>query len=338
MDNMERDNQIQKTLHLINFVDFSEDTNHELILIHYNSLNWENKKDINDIEEIKKHIWYAILNYLYTGCWGVYSILTEQAKKAFGIAVLKEKVKNTDIETNGSVLSTKIDFEIEIEKEEKKLQTYISSYWKAVFDAHSKYIDNLKKIQYINSIIVYEAPPFPKDEKLNYILLDDAKGPYLTVFKNTFGEGVISDVLVNKNALFFDLLMLPIPLSSTIRRDWSTKNEFNIKGKQLPVVLFEMNLKYYLEKLNRSKLSDNIKIAIGTPHLTALGIYNYYCESGKTILDNYQNITESLTNCNEKADKKKLENYVVPLFKSCFVNASNNPDENLLKHALGLNE
>jgi len=334
MDNVERDNQIEETLHLINFVDFSEVTEYQKILEHYNSLNWDITLDINDIEKIKRHIWYAILNYLYTGCWGVYYELTEQAKKAFGIAVLKEKVKNTDIETNGSELSTKIDIEIE----ENKLINYISLNWKAVFDAHSKYIEELKKNNSIESIIVYEAPPFPKDEKLNYILRDDAKGPYFTAIKNAFEEDSILNNLCNNNALFFDLLMLPIPLSSTIRRDWSTNEKFNINGKQLPVVLFEMNLNYYLTNLNRSNLSDNIKIAIGTPHLTALGIYNYYCEVEKTIPDKYQKITESLTNCNEKADKKKLENYVVPLFKSCFVNASNNPDENLLKHALGLNE
>lgn len=343
---MTKDEQIIKTLELINFIDFSFKENHPVICQHYQRLNWDATKTIHDIDEIKLHIWYAILNYLYTSDWGKYDKLTEKARKAFGIAVLKEKVKNTNIKTEGSQLSTKID----IEKEEEDLIRYLSSNWQEVFTAHGAYFNllvrynRLKKIKGIQKIIIFEAPPFPKNTKLNYLLTEsrDPSGPYFTSIKKAFKEEktIIKKLILN-NVLFFDLLMLPIPLSSSIRRDWSTKDQFKVNGKQLSVVLFEMNLEHYLKAFGPNhEIISNIKIAIGTPHLTSLGLYNHFCNTRNSILGNnkYDDIKTSLTICNSIEDKKKLKNYVVPLFKSCFVNASNNPDGELLKHALGLNE
>jgi hypothetical protein len=342
IDNATRDKQIIKTLRLINFVDFSLDANHSSIFKHYQDLKWDNTKTIDDIEDIKKHILYAILNYLYTGEWGFDSKtraaqwlkLTVDSRKAFGLAVFKEKVKNTEIQPTDEIFSTQIN----IIKEEIELIEYLSSTWKQIFEVHNEYIKSLQKNP-IESIIIYEAPPFPKEGNLNYILLDTPTGPYSNAINHAFTEGdSISDKLINKRALFFDLLMLPIPLSSTIRRDWSTKDKFKIDGKQLPVVLFEMNLVYYLNMLSDKGIdpSTDIKIAIGTPHLTALGIYNHYCEHDLKINTiDFKNIKTSLIDTNKLVNKLELMDYVVPLFKSCFVNASNNPDGELLKHALG---
>ena len=343
MDNIEKDKQIMKTLELINFVDFSDENNYQSIFEHYECLNWDKTKTIDDIVEIKKHIIYAVLNYLYTGEWGIgtkkkdpqWLELTDDSRKAFGLAVFKEKVKNSDIKLIGLELSTNIN----IEDEETYLINYLSSTWKDVFEAHDKYISDLiEKNEPIDSIIVYEAPPFPKDGKLNYVLLDNTTGSYSDAIKNAFPESdSLKEKLVENGVLFFDLLMLPIPLSSTIRREWSTKEEFKINGKQLPVVLFEMNLKHYLINLYFTGIdcSADIKIAIGTPHLTALGIYNYYCKHDLIINEiNFTNIKKSLIDRNELKNKLELMSYVVPLFKSCFVNASNNPDGILLQHAL----
>ncbi|MEY5132604.1 MAG: hypothetical protein RLZZ198_608 [Bacteroidota bacterium] len=332
---MTKDEQIIETLKLINFTNFSLEENHPVICKHYQNLNWDATKTIYDIADIKLHIWCAILNYLYSGIWGEYTALTNLSRKAFGMAILKEKMKNKRL-----IALT----EINLEKERKDLINFLSSTWNQVFKAHETYFNILLRFtrRYkteIKNIIIYEAPPFPKKGNINYILIEEPKpkGPYFTSIYNALKKGdSIQNKLISNNVLFFDLLMLPIPLSSAIRRDWSTINKFKINGKQLPVVLFEMNLVHFLNKLNEEgvNLSPNIKIAIGTPHLTALGIYNHFCKKSYKIEVGYQNIITSLIECNTKENKKYLKNYVVPLFKSSFVNASNNPDQNLLKHAL----
>jgi hypothetical protein len=271
------------------------------------------------------------------------------------VAELLVKMEKTNEEKEQNDLKNQIEKKREVLEESLKkmkisfnpddLYSFFQKNWSTIFNEHNSYIDKLiKKNSPIKSIIIYEAPPFPKDNNLNYILLKDAKGPYFTAIKKAFTTGDdIQDKFVENGILFFDLLMLPFPLSSTIRRKWSTKPEFKINDQQLPVVLFEMNLKYYLNKLSicNEVLSGEIKIAIGTPHLTALGIYNHFCDGGRLGLDKKmnENIEESLMKCNaieDKKNNKKLNNYVVPLFRSCFVNASNNPDGELLKHALHL--
>jgi hypothetical protein len=339
---MTEDEQIIETLELINFKDFSLKVNHPVICKHYQRLNWDDTKTLSDIDEIKRHIWCAILNYLYSGVWGEYTALTDFSRKAFGMAILKEKMKNTAIQPNDHIrLAT-----MNLKKEEAHLIDILSSKWNQVFKAHETYFNILLRFtrryrKKIENIIIYEAPPFPKKGNINYILIEKPKpkGPYFTSIKIAFKKGdSIPKKLISNNVLFFDLLMLPIPLSSAIRRDWSTNKKFEINGKQLPVVLFEMNLDHFLNKLivEGVFVSPTIKIAIGTPHLTALGIYNHFCEKSdkKAKKYKYKVIIDCLLICNTKEDKKNLINYVVPLFKSSFVNASNNPDKNLLKHAL----
>ena len=333
---MTKDEQIIKTLEIINFIDFSFKENHPVICQHYQRLNWDATKTIYDIDEIKLHIWYAILNYLYSGVWGEYTALTDHSRKAFGMAILKEKLKNTAIQPKDHIRLAKMN----LQEEEAHLIQFLSLNWNQVFKAHETYFNILRYGKDVEKIIIYEAPPFPKKGNINYILIEKPKpkGPYFTSINIAFKKGVtIQDKLISNNVLFFDLLMLPIPLSSAIRRDWSTNEKFKINGKQLPVVLFEMNLDHLLNKLKGGGvgISSNIKIAIGTPHLTALGIYNHFCKkSNKIKVDDNGNIISSLIKCNTEVDKKNLKNYVVPLFKSSFVNASNNPDKNLLKHAL----
>ena len=128
--------------------------------------------------------------------------------------------------------------------------------------------------------------------------------------------------------LFFDLLMMPIPLSSDVRKSWFDKNCFFIEDKPLPVYLFEMNLKYLISKKINFTASPNF--AIGTPHMTALPIFKYFSGSSDQF-----HLSLSVTNDVKTRQIDELGHLVLPLFKACFVNASNNPDGNLLKLAFG---
>jgi hypothetical protein len=341
--------QIIETLKFINFVPFSDfkefrermpdflKKKYKIDEIDENNITGDEK-----LEKIGEKICYRILNFLYSGVWdlevGDYEdILIPQALKAFGIADLKEetenKIKNIENIEDGSeineTIETKINNEI-LKQKVKELIIKLKGDWQVVFEAHKGYITLLKDKE-VSKIIVYEAPRYPKGKKVNYLLLNDAEGPYVDAIKNFFDKNkTAEEILVEKAILFFDLLMLPIAIDSDLRRKWSTCDSFKIKNKQLPVVLLELNLKHFNEKL-KNKLSLTPTFALGMPHLTALSIYNYISTDKNKKLSEIG--IESLTKLNTAKVKKLIPNKVVPLFKSCFVNISNNPDADLLKNA-----
>jgi hypothetical protein len=350
---------ITQTLEFINFVPFAD-------LKKFKSGMPKSLNDIykcndptitNDVLiEIGEKINYRVLNFLYSGVWNLSDVdlekkLTTDALKAFGIAVLKDetenKIKNIEnTEVNGEIIktiTTEINVEILNKKEEelegivKELINNLSKNWWKVFQVHEKYIEKIKtKKDLVSKIIVYEAPPYPKKNKLNYLLLDEAEGPYVKAITNSSlsvdyrNERNLQNILLDNSILFFDLLMMPIPIDSKLRRKWSTCDSFKINDKQLPVVLLELNLKHFKVKLN-NKLNLTPTFALGMPHLTALSIYNYI--SGNKNKELSEIGIESLTKLNTAKVKKTIPNKVVPLFKSCFVNISNNPDAELLNNA-----
>ena len=299
-----------------------------------------------------------VINYLYSGLWdlkredlGTYP--DEATLKAFGLATLKARINkvmkeeeqeeeqkennNKNDETN-TIITELNSLTCDINEEFQNIRTIIKNGWSEVFSKHNEHINSIKskeKELVVSKILVYEAPPYQKaNDDLNYLLLDCAKGPYVTAIKKYSSEKdetPVSTILDINNILFFDLLMIPIPLSSDVRKMWLKNECFLIDDKPLPVYLFEMNLEY-LTKVKKIKLIDRPEFAIGTPHLTALPIFTYYSEN-ELGEEKYFSLRET-NNLNTRIihDLKYL---VLPLFKACFVNASNNPDGTLLKLAFG---
>ena len=335
--------QIRKTLEFINFVPFDDRGRFENEIPNFLEQKYGNENN----NEVRSKIYYRVLNFLYAGDWklsndDLQEKLTPQALKAFGIAVLKDetndKIKNIENIEDGGEINEIITTEINnliLEQKVEKLIEELRVNWKKVFIAHDTYITSLKEKE-VSKIIVYEAPRYPKDNKLNYLLLNGAEGPYVDAIKNFFDEQkTVQEILVHKSILFFDLLMLPIAIDSDLRRKWSTCDSFKINDKQLPVVLLELNLKHFKKKLN-NKLSLTPTFALGMPHLTALSIYNYI--SGNKNKELSEIGIESLTKLNTAKVKKTIPDKVVPLFKSCFVNISNNPDADLSNVKFYINE
>lgn len=316
----ERDKQIDLALTLINFIDFRND---DLFLDGYNNIfGIEYSK--NDLENKKKDLRIRVLNFLYSGEWDLKTqslgkSLNPLAEAALGLAVIKEKA--TDL------VEPKTNFVKEKDLALDNLMEKLSLNWINIYKSHEEYIDTLKP-NTADKIIVYEAPPFPKESTSNYLLFNEAKGPYAKAIKEIdTSKDSVKDKLVNNNVLFFDLILLPIPLSSSIRRKWFEFDDFYIYNEPLPVFLLKMNLNYYNDYINSESPS---KFAIGTPHLTALPIFNYFSENNNPVYESLR-----VTNDIHTRQNKSLKDLVIPLFKSCFVNASNNPDGTLLKLAFG---
>ena len=207
--------EIIETLEFINFVSFDHELEFESSIpkclhLRYGKIN---------SDEIRKKIYFRVLNYLYAGEWDLNNVELEkhlgtEAKKAFGIAVLKDKSrKKTDVveenlENSSFGIEPTIDeTRISITNEVDQLIKKLSEKWKDVFDAHISYIE---KVIIIDKIIVYEAPPYPDKEIFNYLLFDTASGPYADAIIKRYDENLtIEDNLVQNRILFFDLLMLP---------------------------------------------------------------------------------------------------------------------------------
>jgi|GEM_PF-5072641 len=345
----EQQAQVKEALKLVNFIDFDKEYDEfkDKVTVIYSHIDFEEA----EFQNKKDDIIMRVINYLYSGFWD----LNDEALgttphnntlKAFGLATLKARINKVmkeeeqkedndpSIETEmllnklSSVL--KVDISIEI----NDILTTIKTAWLQVFEKHNDHISDIKSNTVdVSKILVYEAPPYQKaGDTLNYLLLEGASGPYVTAIKKYFSDDEnvtppVSEILNNNNILFFDLLMIPIPLSSDVRKMWLKDECFLIDRKPLPVYLFEMNLEYLSSK--EIKFANSPVFAIGTPHLTALPIFKYYSKNKCEFFESLR-----ITNDIDTRKLDNLKNLVLPLFKACFVNASNNPDGALLKHAL----
>ncbi len=336
-------NQIKSALYLVNFIDFK--TEKQEFQKRFNAIYGEG----NCPENREADIITRVINYLYSGIWDLTNptlgkLPNPETLRAFGLATLKARINkflkegdnNDEIKQNlDEIKQNLVEINtLDIQNEFSAIIEKIRNNWHTVFYAHNKHLSSFIESFQVSKILVYEAPPYQADESsnINYLLLDDASGSYVTAIKTysqpEINSNDIAEILRESKVLFFDLLMMPIPLSSDVRKSWFDKNCFFIEDKPLPVYLFEMNLKYLISKKINFTASPNF--AIGTPHLTALPIFKYY--SSKTGV-----FHSSLraTNDIETRQIAELGRLVLPLFKACFVNASNNPDGNLLKLAFG---
>jgi len=211
------------------------------------------------------------------------------------------------------------------------------------------YYSNLIKIykalnRKIERIIVYEAPPFGK----KHFFKEGNKSNYFTAFtfwKDSVLKNCIDKVwcsMVTKNIeindrtiskstkenikkaiqsgiVYIDLTMIPLPLTSDIRKEWSTNKKYLFGNKQLPVLMLE----WALEKLKlrfkeggiTNPFSPTCQIAIGTPINTSASIFEYYSNTLLKIdTDVYFDL--AIVNSPEVFKKKPyLKGYTLKQFK-----------------------
>ena len=166
--------------------------------------------------------------------------------------------------------------------------------------------------------------------------------------------------MAKKNIGYFDLIMAPMPISSDIRKKWSTDYRWQIGGKQLPVVLLELGIGHLILQ---KKSIKNPMFAIGTPALTSTSIFEHYSDKllkvwkrkGETsqvcdILFEEPNImnkedfellfTSNLSITNSQTTHKirgeEGRGIIFPLFKSNVISGSNYLSELLMKNAFDL--
>ena len=287
------------------------------------------------------------INIIYNGFqqknYPVWSLcISKKTKTAIIKGITEKRLKDEAKKLFNS--ESEIELNIQGQKKNKndnlKANDFIeelSKKWKNNEQKSKNYYDEIKKLPYYEYVIIGEDAPYGGAYLLGNKIIDK-KGPYYIPLNNAFkGEKAeLIDALISNKVLFFDLLTIPLPISSDLRKGWSTEEFYNIAGKQLPVFLLEVAFEHFDLK---NKIND-AKIAIMMPTKTSSSIYNYY-EQIKSKDDLYC-LKERLTakSCwNEINDyhqtiitNGKCFNY----YKSNTISGSNTPDVDLLKYALNI--
>lgn len=213
----------------------------------------------------------------------------------------------------------------------------------------------------IKNIISFEAPPFKVNKNIEYngeyVFSKDpiVSNAYYSSIKNTFeteeADCLLTELLIKNETGFFDIIPLPLPFDSDLRKKWSTNDNFNISGKPLTVHLFEWALIDFLNKINFEKVDiSDLNFALGMPTNTSVSILDYYSENELKIsrINKSFKISEknecgttlssikSVNSIDSKVGKNTLKGMTIPLFKSNVVGSSNFPNSELIKLAFNL--
>ena len=271
-------------------------------------------------------------------------------KKKFKGSLIRE-VEKTKIEEQKFINITKKDFDSidakdiikQAFKKKEGIQDQLNKLYKASL--------NLK------FTIIYEAPPFSLLVKKNdgsyefefdaeFILDDICSSPYSDAIKSCFSPGPvernISDILLENNCGFFDVIPFPLPITSNLRKQWATEEKFLIDGERIFVHFFKWALEAYKLNLEAYKLNNifsNDKkhnIAIGIPLNNAISLYEYYAPDKSLNFGEHNNL-KILFNAPHTIDlKKKNSGLWIHPYKNCVISTSNTPNAELMKLAFDL--
>ena len=204
----------------------------------------------------------------------------------------------------------------------------LKDFWEGLNRLYCNYIERLKN-KTIDKIIIYEAPPMPKEGKINYLLHENPKGAWSDCIKKLVDKkghkDSIEDILVNSGILFLDLCTLPLPLTSLIRKDVWGKCIFD--SKPLSVILLELAFRHVIEKGVR--FAEKPIIAMGAPSVTSQSIYLYYANNKSELSENCLKI--NLSKLMETNHKYEKEGQILPLYRSNILSGNNYPNSDLLK-------
>jgi hypothetical protein len=363
------------------FKDKNDSANNTLIrqvLYDFNYTNLQNNDTYNkcEISKIRK----GILNFIYFGSFqdvpDLNAILNEAIKNDCIDEISKRKKKLNKKKYEGEEEKVRLNGEIEDYENQLKAQfdfgdsfyTNFEGIADALIEEHKSHLKNLEKIEYI---LVYEAPPFKNKDfkdylKENYFLTSN-KGNYASSIKSCFeSDKDCKEILKDNNTAYFDLFMAGMPIGNvevknkSLRECWCTDIDWEIGGKALPVVLFELGIFHLLKKKSRSIIKFP-KIAIGAPIKTSVSILEYYHEKPLKIYvknnDNYltlenvffspdsidlnyykEIISIDVSQANTPSTFKKIDSkgILLPLHKANIVSSANSPHSVLMKNAFDI--
>lgn len=198
----------------------------------------------------------------------------------------------------------------------------------------------------IQKTIIYEAPPYLVsivDDKNNnefntkftaeFIFDTTCSSPYEKAIRNCFENeaSLIQDVLINNKVGFFDVIPIPIPINSALRKLWATEERFIIDGKRIFIHFFDWALEIYLSKLGEKINKDDHKLAIGIPLKNAVTLYEYAAKNNEwpgNDLDKKFCAPHVFDHNNPKKEGLWVQQY-----KNCIIGSSNTPSSDLMKLA-----
>lgn len=236
------------------------------------------------------------------------------------ITKIESKIKAVNVR-----LGKKVDFDAFYDQ--------VHENWEIIHLMHNKLIiDFVEQKKTVKYLIVYEAPPY-EDTNNKYFLNSNAGtygNPIKECFSNSKSTDVISEILVENDAIYFDLIMAGIPIADAeikitrtakpkpIRYFWSTDNRWEIGGKKLPIVLLELGI-FHLFNMGIN-FDKRPFIAIGTPLNTSASLFEYYSKNYLEVYSNEiyikkkepKNIThEDFENVVFKLDSKCMKEYLI---------------------------
>ena len=239
----------------------------------------------------------------------------------------------------------------------------INESWNYVTEKYEAYIEELNKQiknSKIDKIIVFEAPPYlgHKDLKETYFLTSK-DSTYSNPIRECFDSKKeceklsMIEFLAKYKIGFFDLSMACLPLSDgNIRKNWNRNPEFKIAYKQLTVILFELSLEHFIQKIE-FKIVKHPLFAIGTPVNTSAGIFEHYSRNllkvyrdkkTKNIYFDYKNsdndidtlfVDLGVTNTTSTFMKRDAKGTTFPLFKSNII-STGYPNAELMRNAFNI--
>lgn len=198
----------------------------------------------------------------------------------------------------------------------------------------------------VEKTLIYEAPPYllsiDKKKNINFeaefIFDENCSSPYVNAIRKCFNKNKVynlSDILIEKNVGFFDVIPIPIPINSDLREQWATDQKFKINKKRIFVYFFEWALEIYLFRLGKKSINVNHKIAIGIPLKNAVSIYEHAQNKAKWPRFKLDRNFCDAHNFNET--NKKPDGLWVQPYKNCIIGSSNTPSGDLMKLAFEIN-
>jgi hypothetical protein len=284
--------------------------------------------DLLDLNEIKnQEKIHRALNYLFDSGYSNEPHWVD-AFKSF----IKGKVEagdNSDFEIENK--SMKVDWDkIKLNWEDLIIKP-AKQKWE---DTGSKLGNFYSKIKCVDKTLVYEAPPFKIkitiDEKGNlmsefkaaHIFDGDCTSNYANAIKGN-SDDTVQDILNSNKIGFFDVIPIPLPITSEMRKKWATHENYFIEGKRLFVHFFEWAKDAYLESIKLDTLQKDHQFAVGIPLNNAITLYEYFHDSKEECYEKFCTLNNPTEN--------KLEGLWLPLYKNCIMGTSNTPSGELLR-------
>jgi len=222
----------------------------------------------------------------------------------------------------------------EFEKLGREIINLILEAWKCSREKTFAYYNLLKDLDgNIEHFIASESPPFKvKEDKFlgSHLLGDtvqDKSGAYYSVISKCMGddESPLRERLCKRGILFLDIMPIPLPINSELRRDWSIS--FKVGKMCLSSFLLQLALDYAKEEY-RLKITPKTKIALMMPRNTSAGIFHEALTNNEYL----GCFNEQLRFVNRNEDEIELlgNGIIPPHFKSDVMGGANTPSLELL--------